>query len=220
MEFDEVVRTRRSVRGFSAEPVPRSVLDEVFELAQRAPSNCNVQPWRVFVASGEIRDELSRRMVEATHAALGAGGEGLPVTRFEGEYRRLQVECARELYGAMGVARDDVKGRVAAILRNYEFFDAPHVAIVCMERSFGVGVALDVGMYLQSLMLALWSRGISSCAQAALASHEEISRELLGIPESLRILCGVSFGYEDPEVDANRARQGRDAVEGNVRFLG
>jgi nitroreductase len=220
MDFDEVVRARRSVRGFTSEPVPRDVLEEIFGLAQRAPSNCNVQPWRVFVASGAVRDELSRRMVEATHAALSSGGAGLPVMRFEGDYRRLQVECAQSLYGAMGVARDDLKGRLDAVVRNYEFFGAPHVAFVCMEEGFDVGVALDVGMYIQTLMLALWSRGIGSCAQAALASHVEITRHLLEIPENLRVLCGLSFGYEDESVPANRTRQARDATDRNVRFFG
>jgi nitroreductase len=219
MEFDEVVRTRRSVRGFLNRPVPREILDEVFALAQRAPSNCNVQPWRVFVASGAMRDELSRRMIEATHAAFSSGGAGLPVMRFEGDYRRLQVECAQELYGAMGVARDDIKGRIDAVVRNYEFFDAPHVAFICMEQTFDIGVALDVGMYIQTLMLALWSRGIGSCAQAALASHHDITREMLEIPHTLRVLCGLSFGYEDESVPANRTRQARDATDRNVRFF-
>jgi nitroreductase len=141
------------------------------------------------------------------------------VTRFEGDYRRLQVECAQELYGAMGVTRDDKKGRLDAMVQNYAFFGAPHVAFVCMERTFDIGVALDVGMYMQTLMLALWSRGVGSCAQAALAAHEEITRELLDIPEHLRILCGLSFGYEDPRVPANRARQARDAIDRNVRFF-
>jgi nitroreductase len=219
MDFDDVVRTRRSVRGFLERPVPRETLDEVFGLAQRAPSNCNVQPWRVFVASGKVRDELSRRLIDATHAAFSSGGAGLPVMRFEGDYRRLQVECAQSLYGAMGVARDDIKGRLDAVVRNYEFFDAPHVAFICMEQTFDISVALDVGMYIQTLMLALWSRGIGSCAQAALASHDGVTRELLEIPESLRVLCGLSFGYEDESVPANRTRQARDQVDRNVRFF-
>ena len=199
---------------------PDEVLRECFELAQRAPSNCNIQPWRVFVASGEVRDELSRRMIEATRAAIATGGKGLPVFRFEGDYRRLQIECAQVLYGAMGVARDDVQGRAEAIVRNYEFFGAPHAAFVCMHESFDVGVALDVGMYVQTLMLALWSRGVGSCAQAALASHEQITREILGIPDDLRILCGISIGYEDESVPANRARQAREPIDRNVRFFG
>lgn len=220
MNLDEAMRDRRSVRGFLPKPVPQEILHEVFELAQHAPSNCNVQPWRVFVASGAVRDELSSRLVKATHEAIAKGGAGLRVFRFEDDYRRLQIECAVELYEQMGVARDDQEGRVRGIVRNYELFDAPHVAIICMEKVFDISVALDVGMYMQNLLLALWSRGIAACPQAALTAHEEISRELLGIPDNLQLLCGISFGYEDKDVPANRARQKREPVERNVSFIG
>ena len=93
---------------------------------------------------------------------------------------------------------DDRVGRLTGILRNFEFFDAPHVAYVCMAKSFGIGVALDVGMYVQTLMLAMQSRGIASCAQAALRAFPELAAEHLGIPDDEQILCGLSFGYEDP----------------------
>ena len=104
------------------------------------------------------------------------------------------------------------------MLRNFEFFDAPHVAYVCMAKSFGIGVALDVGMYVQTLMLAMQSRGIASCAQAALRAFPDIASAHLGIPGDEQILCGISFGYEDTSVPANRTRQPRDPVERNVFF--
>lgn len=220
MNLDEAMRNRRSVRGFLPDRIPEETLREVFELAQHAPSNCNIQPWRVFVASGDVRDTLSSRLVEATHQAIAKGGAGLRVFRFEDDYRRLQIECAVELYEKMGVARDDQEGRIRGIVRNYELFDAPHVAIVCMEKAFDIGVALDVGMYMQNLLLALWSRGIAACPQAALTAHDEITRELLGIPENLQLLCGISFGYEDRDVPANASRQKREPVERNVSFVG
>ncbi len=142
-----------------------------------------------------------------------------PIDSFSSEYRDLQVECAVELYGAMGIARDDKKGRLWALRRNFEFFDAPHIMVVCMEKSFGVGVALDVGMYLQTLMLGLESRGISSCAQASLRHYPDLVRKTLGISEDLRILCGLSFGYENPEDPANACRQRRRGIEANVTFV-
>jgi nitroreductase len=107
-----------------------------------------------------------------------------------------------------------------AALRNFEFFDAPHVAYICMAKSFGIGVALDVGMYVQTLMLAMQSRGISSCAQASLRSFPELAAEQLGIPDDEQILCGLSFGYEDPTVPANQTRQPRGPIESNVFFRG
>lgn len=216
-DFDETIRGRRSVRAYLPEPVPMERILECLELAQHTPSNCNVQPWRVFLASGAARDRLRARLVEAV--TQGVPGDGTdPIDDFQGEYRTKQVACAVEMYGHMGVARGDKEGRFRANLRNFEFFDAPHVAFVAMERSFGVGVALDVGMWVQTFMLALASRGIGSCAQASLRSYTAIVREELGMPESLRLLCGVSFGYEDPSASVNRTRQPRDPVTANVVF--
>lgn len=217
-DLDETIRTRRSVRGFfSDRPVPESVLQEALEIAQWAPSNCNVQPWRVFIASGPARDRLRGVLVEAVGSGAAPTVED-PVDEFPGDYKKLQIACAVSMYREMGIERGDGAGRFRALMRNFELFDAPHVAIVCMEKHFGVGVALDVGMYVQSLMLALWARGVGSCAQASLRLYPDLIRNELEIPDRLRIVCGISFGYEDPEVPANRTRQTREPVAKNVVF--
>ncbi len=218
-DLDQTIRERRSVRGFLPKPVPREILDEVLALAQRAPSNCNVQPWRVYVASGETLKRLRTALVDAVSSG-SAQAMSAPVDTFFGTYRDKQVACAVELYGKMGVERGDRVGRQRAMLRNFEFFDAPHVAYICMAKSFGIGVALDVGMYVQTLMLALQSRGVSSCAQAALRAFPDVAAAHLGIPDDEQILCGLSFGYEDPAVPANQTRQPRDPVSHNVFFRG
>ena len=218
MSLAEALRQRRSVRGYRPDPVPQAVLDEVFGLAQLAPSNCNIQPWKVFVASGAMRDELRKRMVD--HVTKGdpiqPDFEHLP--NFEGVYRKRQVECAVELYNNMGIARDDREGRARASLRNFELFDAPHVAFIGMERQFGVTVALDVGMYIQTLMLVMTSFGIGSCAQGSMRYYPQDVRDLFGEPDSTAILCGISFGYEDESVAANRTRVGREPLGESVRF--
>ena len=216
-DLDETIRERRSVRGFLPRPVARAVLEEVFGLAQHAPSNCNVQPWRVYVASGSALERLRGALVEA----VTTGDSPVmvtPIDEFRGGYRERQVACAVELYSKMGIARDDRVGRLKASLRNFQFFDAPHVAYICMAKSFGIGVALDVGMYVQTLMLAMQSRGVGSCAQAALRSYPELVSEHLGIPDDEQILCGLSFGYEDASVPANQTRQPRDPISSNVVF--
>lgn len=218
-DLDETIRERRSVRGFLPKPVPRETIEEVLELAQHAPSNCNVQPWRVYIASGDARDELRAALVAAVTSGKASGAMAL-VDDFRGDYRDKQVACAAELYGKMGIERGDRVGRLKAMLRNFEFFDAPHVAYVCMAKSFGIGVALDVGMYVQTLMLAMQSRGIGSCAQAALRAYPELVARQLGIPDDEHILCGLSFGYEDVDVPANRTRQPRDPISRNVLFVG
>lgn len=216
-DLDKAILERRSVRGFLPRAVPRDVLQEVLSLAQHAPSNCNVQPWRVYIASGKTLRDLRAALVEAASSAE-PGILSSTTEKFFGDYRAKQVACAVELYGKMGVERDDRTGRRRAMLRNYELFDAPHVAYVCMAASFGVAVALDVGMYVQTLMLAMCSRGIASCPQASLRAFPEIAANHLGIPADEQILCGLSFGYEDPTVPANRTRQPREPVSHNVVF--
>jgi nitroreductase len=219
-DLDETIRTRRSVRGFLTDkPVPKSILEETLELARWSPSNCNVQPWDVFIASGDVRDRLRAALVEAVISGK-APDPSTPIDTFDGEHRRRQIACAVEMYGKMGIARDDGAGRLRAHLRNFELFDAPHIAIVCMKKSFGIGVALDVGMWVQTFMLALWARGIGSCAQASLRLYPSLIKEILGIGEDLEILCGISFGYEDPSVAANQTRQPREPFSSNVHFLG
>jgi nitroreductase len=218
-DLDQTIRERRSVRGFLPNPVPREVLEEVLGLAQHAPSNCNVQPWRVYIASGNTLEKLRAALVQ--EVTTGASPVMVaPIDEFLGVYREKQVACAVELYGKMGIKRDDRVGRMNASLRNFQFFDAPHVAYICMAKSFGIGVALDVGMYVQTLMLAMQSRGISSCAQASLRAYPELVGEHLGIPDDEQILCGLSFGYEDPTVPANQTRQPRDPISSNVVFRG
>ena len=218
-DLDQTIRERRSVRGFLPNPVPREVLEEVLGLAQHAPSNCNVQPWRVYIASGNTLEKLRAALLQEVTTASSPVMVA-PIDEFLGVYREKQVACAVELYAKMGIERGDRVGRLNASLRNFQFFDAPHVAYICMAKSFGIGVALDVGMYVQTLMLAMQSRGISSCAQAALRAYPELVGEHLGIPDDEQILCGLSFGYEDPTVPANQTRQPRDPISSNVVFRG
>ena len=215
----DALRSRRSVRGFLDKPVPEETLKQIFELAQLAPSNCNIQPWKVFVASGEVRDELRRRMVEKVTAGVPMEPDFEPnAGKFSGVYRQRQVDCAVELYNNMGIDRDDKPGRMRAQLRNFELFDAPHVVFIGMEREFGPTVALDVGMYIQSLMLAMTAYGVGSCAQGSMRYFPNDVREIFGEPASTAILVGISFGYEDPDVAANRTRVGRAPLADSVAF--
>lgn len=217
--LDSLLAVRRSVRAFRPDPVDPATVREIFTLAQLAPSNCNAQPWRVWVASGEVRDQLRDRLVEAVSSGAPASTED-EMQVFAGPYRDLQVACAMEMYGHMGVDRKDKVARTKAFMRNYELFDAPHVAIVGMDRTFNIGVALDVGMWLQSLLLLFTSRGLGACPMASLRSHPVVVRDVLGIPEDIRILCGVTFGHPDPDAPVNRTTQPRSPLDENVRFLG
>lgn len=214
--LEAIVRARRSVRGFLAQPVPEPLLKQAFQIAQAAPSNCNVQPWRVYVASGAARNRIRAALVEV------AGQPGRPDfdrgADFKDEYRRHQVECAVALYKELGVERRDVEGRKRAFLRNYELFDAPHVAFIGMHKSFGSSVVVDVGIYLGHLMLALTAQGIASCPMGSLRNYPDVVRRELQVPEEVGILVGLCFGYEDHSEAANRTRTTREALNANVTF--
>jgi nitroreductase len=218
MTLEEAIRSRRSVRGYLQKPVPEESLQAIFELAQQAPSNCNIMPWKVYVASGEVRDQLSQELIKAVKAGEPSRSEYPDNPRFEGEYRRRQVDCAVELYNNMGIARDDKAGRMRALLRNYELFDAPHIAFITMDKRFGVSVAVDVGMYAQNLMLAMTAYGVGCCAMGSMRHYPDVPKKLLAIDENHAILFGLCFGYEDEAVPANRTRIIKDDVSQSVFF--
>ncbi len=219
MHVDEALARRRSVRGFRPDPVPHEVLLRIFEAAQRAPSWCNIQPWRVWVTSGEATAALTRALSEAAAASMPAPDFPWPA-EYPAPYDARRRECGVSLYSAMGVAKEDRAGRYAAWMRNYAAFGAPHVAIVGIDRRFGIYAALDVGCWLQSLLLAATAEGVDACPQAALAGYPGPSRELLGIPDEVGVLFGIALGYEDPSAPANACRTDRQALEENVRFAG
>jgi nitroreductase len=218
MSVDEAIRQRRSVRGFLSDEVPESTLREVFQLAQLAPSNCNVQPWTPHVVSRDALRRLSGALVQAGMRDQPINPDFTADRKFLGVHRERQVDAAQQLYGAMGVERRDLVGRKKAYVRNHACFDAPHAVFVFMPSYFDVREATDIGMYAQTLMLALTSRGIASCAQGALSLFPDIVREHLGVPEDQKLLFGVSFGYEKPTVKANDARVGRALLDDSVRF--
>ncbi len=218
MTLCEAVAARRSVRGFLDREVPPEIMRRIFDIARLAPSNCNVQPWKVYVASGALKDRLRRQM----RARAANGDPPNPDYEYRGdfrdEYRARQVECAVALYSRMGIGRHDRPGRMRAALRNFEFFDAPHIAFIGMHPDFGATVAVDVGMYAQTLMLTMVAFGLHSCAMGSMRNYPDLIREAFDISDGTKFLFGVSFGYEDAAVLANAARTTRAPLEENVVF--
>ncbi|SEI12155.1 nitroreductase [Paracoccus alkenifer] len=218
MNIDDAVAKRRSVRGYLPDEVPQDTLREVLALAQLSPSNCNIQPWITHVLSGPSLRSLGDKMVAAAEAGIPPDPDFAADRKFEGVYRARQVDAAVQLYGAMGIDRHDRPRRDWAYRRNLDFFGAPHAALIFIHHTFEEREAVDLGIYAQTLMLLLTSRGISSCAQGALSLYPGIIRDHLGLGQTHRAVFGISFGYEDPAVDANQARVGRAGLEDAVMF--
>ena len=211
-DLDQTIKDRHSTRNFLSQPVPRALLDEALALAQLAPSNSNIQPWRMVFAEGVRRERLKE-------ALLNQAKQQPNISQLPSAFQHYRQELGVQVYGAMGIARDDKAHRELAVLRNYEFFGAPVVGIVCMHQDLGVADALSVGMYLQTLVLSLTARGIGTCVEVSLAAYPEIIRSELNIPPELLIICGLAVGYSDPDFPANHLHISREAVEKNVSFF-
>ena len=216
--FDHLTRSRRAIRGFLPQRAEQSLLERVFETAACAPSNCNSQPWQCHVVSGDLRDKLSRIFLEET---IGQGKNSMDFpydARYEGIYRKRQVEVAVLLYQALGIERDDKQGRLRAWMRNLEFFDAPHVVFIFMPDWCGIREACDVGMYAQNLMLSMQAHGLASCPQTILGYDSKTLRRELDIAPGMKLLFGISFGYADMSLPENLIVPDRAPLEESVHF--
>jgi nitroreductase len=212
-DLEQTILERHSTRLFLSQPVPRELVDEALALAVHAPSNSNIQPWHLVFASGPPRDRLVKALLEE------AQRRPPNIPPLPESFKHFRSELGKQVYGAMGISREDKAGHMAAVLRNWEFFRAPLAAIVCMHKDLGPADALSVGMFLQTFLLALTSRGIGTCCEVSIAGYPEIVRAELSIPEELSILCGLAVGYPDPDFAANKLHVGREALERNVVFL-
>ncbi|WP_166424668.1 nitroreductase [Paraglaciecola sp. 20A4] len=220
MTVSEAMRKRRTIRGFKPEPVAEDVLQKILQTAQLAPSNCNTQPWFFTVVSGEARDKLEKALM----AELIAGKTPTPAftpgdAGLDGVYRDRQYSCAADYYQTMGIERQDKAARNKLMAKNWQFFDAPHVGFLTMPLSMGAVNAIDVGIYLQSLMLLMVEHGLASCPQGALAFYPDPICDIAGIPEGHGILCGLSFGYADEEAKINEVHMGRADLPHSVKFV-
>lgn len=195
-QFDAVISTRRSCRGFLGDEVPRAVIQDVLAAAQHTPSWCNVQPWQVTITSPAETDRLRAALVESSE---GFGSDFDFPPGYEGVYADRRRASGWQLYEAVGVQKGDREASAREMMRNFEFFGAPHAAIITTEAALGVYGAIDCGLYVQSFLLAAHAHGVATCPQAALAGRSPFLRDWFGLPDSRKVVCAIAFGYEDPE---------------------
>lgn len=222
MNVTEAMVSRRSVRGFLDTRVDRATIEEVLEIASRAPSGGNLQPWRIVALAGSPLRHLTKRMSER----LETGGEPdesqFPIypPQVSAPYRDYRFRNAEQLYGAVGIPREDKAARRAWFARNYQFFGAP-VGLFCyVDRQMGSAQWSDLGMYLQSVMLLLQERGLGSCPQEAWSAYHRTVAEIVEPPSEWMLFCGLAVGYEDHDEPANNYRTERAPLEDFASFLG
>ena len=218
---DEAITSRRSVRAFLPDAIPESTIREILDVAAWAPSGTNMQPWRVYVTSGEIKERVSRAILDSGLRAEKARGEYkyYPDKFFEPYYARRRA-VGYALYGHLGIGKRDVDQMRTQHDRNFVFFDAPVGMIFTIDRRLNQGSWVDYGMFLQNIMVAARARGLHTCPQAAFAPYHRQIRPVLGIPDEEIVVCGMALGYEDASKPENNLRTERVPLDEWAVFLG
>ena len=215
--LERLLADRWSCRGFTDEQVPRDVIERLLTIAQRTPSWCNVQPWQLVITSGEETVRLKEALLESFD---WSGSDFDFPAGYSGVYRERRRESGWQLYDAVGVVKGDREASALQMLRNFEFFGAPHAAIITTDAELGVYGAIDCGLYIESFLLAAQALGLGACAQAALAAGSPFLHEYFDIPETRKVVCGIAFGYADPDHPTATYRTSRASLDEVVTFVG
>jgi len=223
MKVSEALEARMSVRAFTEKPVSVEILTEVFEAASRAPSGGNVQPWKIVILCGEKLDNFKALMRERLSGKPHPEGEApeysVYPSKIKEPYRTARFEVGEEMYGLLGIPREDKAKRLEWFANNYQFFGAPAAAFCFVDRVMGPPQWSDLGMYLQSAMLLFQEKGIDTCAQEVWSTHPKTVGEFCDMPEELMLFCGMSIGYRDEEHPVNQLRTKRLPVEEWLKVL-
>ncbi len=219
MEILDAIRDRHCVRAYLPKPVDAEIITEILDTARWAPSGVNIQPWQVAVVQGESKQRLGDALI----AARKRGDEPNPDYPYYPEcwqtpYSVRRQKCGLALYSALGIGRKDKEKRLAAWYRNYRFFDAPVGLLFFLDDSLQTGSWLDMGMFMQNIMLAARHFDLDTCPQASLAEYPDIVRDILDIPAEKRVICGMALGYADPDAAVNQYRLPREASSRFTRW--
>jgi len=220
MNVIEALKTRRSIRGYKPDPVPRQTIEKIIDAAIRSPSGMNTQPWEFHVITGRVLSDVTEE-----NTRLFSSGT-IPTTDmlskpFEGIYRERQVALAKEIFRLMDISREDKEKRNIWMQRGFRYFDAPVAIIICSDREMKEHLdMLGIGALCQSICLAALEYGLGSCIADQGIMYPEVWHKLAGIPESKRIIAGICLGYPDWDFPANKLVSGREPLEKITTWTG
>ena len=222
MEYHEVINGRRSTRGFLEKPVAMEVLKEVIELAVRAPSSMNTQPWHFHIVTGEVLDNIRRENTKRNVEGVPPSREIKSPLGYEGKHRERQIEIAIQLFKEMGIERDDKEGRQDWVLRGFRQFDAPVAIIVTFDEELKEDdiSKFDCGAAVNGLVNAGWSKGLGAVINSQGIMQSPVVREYAKIPDNQIIMICVAMGYPDESFPANKVVSNRRSVDEVATFHG
>lgn len=223
MIVDAAITSRRSIRAFLPTPVPREDIEAILKVAARAPSGSNTQPWKVYVLTGSIRDRLVEAINAVWHDPAQLSQHKEEYDYYPREWVSPYVDRRRkvgwDLYALLGLTRDNKAGMHAQHGRNFAFFDAPVGLIFTIDRVMEQGSWLDYGMFLQNIMVAARGRGLDTCPQAAFTQFHKVIADVLGLPDSEQLVCGMALGFADTSKIENSLVTERAALGDFATFL-
>jgi nitroreductase len=222
MTFSELIKARRSVRGYRPDPVPREVIEEIISVAKWAPSSMNTQPWHVHVVTGEPLDNIRRGNTENMLAGVPPKREFPMRESYEGIHRKRQIEVAVQLFDAMGIAREDTERRTDWVMRGFRQFDAP-VSLVLTYDKYLEPAAIsqfDLGAFSHAIVLAAWERGLGCVINGQGIMQSHVVRTHAQIPDDQVIMICIAMGYPDDRFVANDVKSRREDNKNFVRYVG
>ncbi len=222
MNYNDIVHERRSIRGYQQKPVPRELIEEIIDLAKRAPSSMNTQPWHFHVITGEPLERIRKGNTEKMMSGSAVDREIKMNHGYEGPHRERQIEIAVQLFEAMGIARDDKPKRLDWVMRGFRQFDAPVSIVITVDKALADDTIahFDCGAATYGLVLAAWSKGLGSVINGQGIMQSSVVRENANIPEDEVIMTCVAMGYPSDEFVANDVKSRRVANEQVASFVG
>ena len=220
MDIIEAIKSRKSIRGFKPDPVPKEILREMIDIARRSPSAYNAQSWEITVVTGEALDNIKRGNIEMRMSGATPNPD-VPFKLNEGRYRERQMKVTARLYELMGIAREDKERRGEWVQKGFRFFDAPAAIILSVDKSLEeLHSQFDVGAITQTICLAALSYGLGTCVEDQGIMFPRVVRTFAQIPESKRIAASLAVGYPDWDFPANKHESKREPVENFVTWRG
>lgn len=217
MDITKAIQTRKSIRGYKPDPVPKEILENIIDLSRRAPSLMNTQPWEITVVTGAVLDNIKRRNIEMLASA------GFTPYALQGVHRQRQVDLGVQIFQLMGIAREDKERRMEWMQRGFCFFDAPAAIILSVDKPLLESVPIsrfDIGAISQNILLAALNYGLGTCVHNQGVAFPEVVKEYAGIPESKEIIICISIGYPDWDFPANKLESKREPVESITTWCG
>jgi len=219
LDLIEAIKSRKSIRGYKTDPVTRNVLEEILEIANRAPSSMNTQPWEYTVVAGEVLEKIKQANVEKFSSGeipqpeVARGG-------YADQYRERQVAIGVQLFQLMNIAREDKEKRTEWMKRGFRFFDAPAIIIISMDQSLSEVQQFDIGTVTQTIALVALNYGLGTCIQGQGIMYPDMVKKITGIPESKRIIICLTIGYPDWDFPANKVASEREPVKNIITWCG